>query len=169
MTEAEVVHSKWMCTEAELIRTQESLLTEVILESGASESDTLIPGETGRVFLGQFIFDRDQSDEGDSFQACITDRDSGLSNCATGINHEKNAPEEITVRVQDDNRFSDASYNPSDRDYEITSEHDFDNEQKAQCNIHGDNNRCEIDQDDSFSDTMKDVGNAIGKLFNNYD
>ena len=49
------------------------LLTEVILESGVSESDTLIPGDTGRVFLGQFVFDKDESDEGDTFQACVTD------------------------------------------------------------------------------------------------
>jgi hypothetical protein len=126
------------------------LLTEVILESGASESDTLIPGDTGRIFLGQFVFDRDESDEGDPFQACVTVQDSGLSNCNTGVNHEKNAPEEITVRVQDDNGFSETSY-------EIEQEHDFDNEQKAQCNIHGDNNRCEIDQDNSFSDTLRDV------------
>ena len=34
----------------------EELLTEVILESGASEPDTLIPGDTGRVFLGQSCF-----------------------------------------------------------------------------------------------------------------
>ena len=53
--------------------------------------------------------------------------------------------------------------------YEVEQEHDFDNEQKAQCNIRGDNSRCEIDQDNSFSDTLKDVGNSIGKLFNNYD
>jgi hypothetical protein len=145
------------------------LLTEVILESGPSQSDTLIPGDTGRVFLGQFVFDRDESDEGDTFQACVTDQDSGLSNCARGINSEDNAPEEVTVRVQDDNGFNDASYNPSDRDYEIESDHEFNSQQKAQCNIHGDNNRCEIDQDNSFSDTMKDVGNTIGKLFNNYD
>jgi hypothetical protein len=138
------------------------LLTEVILESGASKLDTLIPGNTGRVFLGQFVFDRDESDEGDTFQACVTVQDSGLTNCNTGVNHEKNAPEEITVRVQDDNGFSETSY-------EIKQEHDFDNEQKAQCNIHGDNNRCEIDQDNSFSDTLRDVGNSIGKLFNNYD
>jgi hypothetical protein len=138
------------------------LLTEVILQGGASESDTLIPGITGRVFLGQFVFDRDESDEGDTFQACVTDQDSRLSNCVTGINTEDNAPEEITVRVQDDNGFSETSY-------DIEQEHDFDNEQKAQCNIHGDNNRCEIDQDNSFSDTLRDVGNSIGKLFNNYD
>jgi hypothetical protein len=138
------------------------LLTEVILESGASKSDTLIPGDTGRVFLGQFVFDRDESDEGDTFRACVTVQDSGLTNCNTGVNREKNAPEEITARVQDDSGFSETSY-------EIEQEHDFDNEQKAQCNIHGDNNRCEIDQDNSFSDTLRDVGNSIGKLFNNYD
>jgi len=138
------------------------LETEVILESGASDSDTLIPGDTGRVFLGQFLFDRDESDEGDTFQACVTVEDSGLTNCNTGVNHDKNAPEEITVAIQDDNGFSETSY-------DIEQEHDFDNEQKAQCNIHGDNNRCEIDQDNSFSDTLRDVGNTIGKLFNNYD
>jgi hypothetical protein len=137
------------------------LLTEVILASGASKSDTLILGDTGRVFLGQFVFDRDESDEGDTFQACVTVQDSGLTKCNTGVNHEKNAPEEITIRVQDGNGFSETSY-------EIEQEHDIDNEQKAQCNIHGDNNRCEIDQDNSFSDTLRDVGNSIGKLFNNY-
>ena len=145
------------------------LLTEVILESGASDSDTLIPGDSGRVFLGQFVFDRDESDEGDTFQACVTDQDSGLTNCNTGVNSDENKPEEITVRVQDDDGFSDASYRPIDNDYEIEQEHDFDNEQKAQCNIRGDNSRCEINQDNSFSDTLRDVGNSIGKLFNNYD
>jgi hypothetical protein len=145
------------------------LFTEVILESGASESDTLIPGDTGRVFLGQFVFDRDESDLGETFQACVTDQDSGLSNCNTGVNHEKNAPEEIAVRVQDDNGFSNTLYRPNERSFEVEQEHDFNNEQKAQCNIRGDNNRCEIDQDNSFSDTVKDVGNSIGKLFNNYD
>jgi hypothetical protein len=138
------------------------LETEVILESGASDSDTLIPGDTGRVFLGQFVFDRDESDVGETFQACVTVEDSGLSNCNTGVNHDKNAPEEITVRIQDENGFSETSY-------DIEQEHDFDNEQKVQCSIHGDNNRCEVDQDNSFSDTLRDVGNSIGKLFNNYD
>jgi hypothetical protein len=126
-------------------------------------SDTLIPGDTGRVFLGQFVFDRDESDEGDTFQACVTDQDSGLTNCNTGVNSDENKPEEITVRVQDDDGFSDTSYRPIDNDYEIEQEHDFDNKQKAQCNIGGDNSRCEINQDNSFSDTLRDVGNSIGK------
>ena len=85
------------------------LLTEVILESGVSGSDTLIPGDTGRVFLGQFVFDKDESDEGDTFQACVTDHDSGLSNCNTGVNSDDNRPEEITIQVQDDDGFSETS------------------------------------------------------------
>jgi hypothetical protein len=96
-----------MCMAAESMRTTGELLTEAILESGATESDTLIPGDTGRVFLGQFVFDRDESDEGDTFQACVTDQDSGLSNCNTGVNSDDNRPKEITVRVQDDDGFSD--------------------------------------------------------------
>ena len=58
-------------------------------------------------------------------------------------------------------------YNPSDRDIAISNEPDFDNEQEAQCNMRGDNNRCEINQDNDASSTLKDIGNAIGKLFNN--
>jgi hypothetical protein len=55
------------------------------------------------------VFDRDESDEGDTFQACVTDQDSGLGNCNTGVNSDDKRPEEITVQVQDDDGFNDSS------------------------------------------------------------
>ena len=164
-----VVHLKLMSMAAESMRTLGNYLTEVILENGATDSDTLTPGESGRVFLGQFVFDRDESDVGETFQACVTVQDSGLTNCNSGVNHEKNAPEEITVKFKMTMDLVGTEYNPSDRDIAISNEPDFDNEQEAQCNMRGDNNRCEINQDNDASSTLKDIGNAIGKLFNNND
>ena len=142
-------------------RNTDNLDVSVTLESGARESDNVFVSgsSSGEQFLTQFVFNRGESDVGESFRACVTS--DGERSCETGVNSPRNAPEDITVHLRDQqDDFSDTSY-------QIAQRHDFDNDQDANCNITGDNNSCEIRQGNSFSDTIRDIGDSIEQIFDN--
>lgn len=139
----------------------------VLLESGEEETTTVTPDDTGTVLLKTFSFDADDSDVGDTFEACIENLDGGGINCDEGTNDEDKSPERITIEVPESEYYStisDSEFDTSDSDFDLNSEHDYDTEQSATCEINGDNNECNIDQGNSITDVIRDVTNGIGEL-----
>ena len=156
----EVVHSKLTCMQLESHKIQATFDVSVTLESGARESESVSAFGSGEQFLTQFVFNRGESDVGESFEACVTPSN-GERSCETGVNSPKNAPEDITVHLRGQERDF------SDTNYEINQRHEFNNDQDANCNITGDNNSCEIRQGNNFSDTIRDIGDSIEQIFDN--